>query len=214
MVQGNGSGGGGIRGNRYRLLGPRRNDVQGSEATGNAPKAGPVQSPVRPSPPHPGTAEPKPPVTNPPAATGAPNTAHTAPAKMRVLFVCIGNSCRSQMAEGFAKAYGADIVAARSAGLSPATTIATMTKQVLGEHNIRIDDHFPKGMEIAMREPADLVVNMSGHPLQLRGTRVIEWRVQDPIGMKESVYREVASQIESLVMRLILDLRNSAAGRR
>ncbi|MEQ1886588.1 MAG: hypothetical protein ABL967_16100 [Bryobacteraceae bacterium] len=197
------------------MLGPRRNDAKSNDRRDSATPpvpAGPVQSPLRTGPIFPGAAAPKAPVVNP--AAGAQGAPLTAPSKVRVLFVCIGNSCRSQMAEGFAKAYGADILSVRSAGLSPATIIAPLTKQVLGEHNIQIDDHFPKGMEIAMREPVDLVVNMSGHPLHLRGMRVIEWRVQDPIGLKESVYRAVASQIESLVMRLILDLRNSAAGRR
>ena len=84
-----------------------------------------------------------------------------------------------------------------------------LTKQVLAEHNVRIDDHFPKALDIAMREPADLIINMSGHPLQLPGAKIIDWRVQDPIGMNESVYRTVATQIEALVMRLILDLRNT-----
>jgi arsenate reductase len=193
MVQDDGSGGSGsgIRGNRYRLLGPRRND-------GKAPPAGPAANPA---------AQRVPPSPRQQAASAAK------PSKARVLFVCIGNSCRSQMAEGFAKTYGGDVIAARSAGLSPATMIAPMTKQVLGEHNVRIDDHFPKGLDIAMREPVDLVVNMSGHHLNLPGVNVIEWRVQDPIGMNEGVYRAVASQIEGLVMRLILDLRNNAAAR-
>src|SRR5579871_2557108 len=62
--------------------------------------------------------------------------------KKRVLFVCIGNSCRSQMAEGFARAYGSDIMDSQSAGLSPATVIAPLTRQVLGEKNVKIDDHF------------------------------------------------------------------------
>src|SRR5271165_2238746 len=68
-----------------------------------------------------------------------------APAKMRVLFVCIGNSCRSQMAEGFARAYGADVMAVQSAGLSPAVMVSPLTKTVLAERNIHIDDQFPKG---------------------------------------------------------------------
>src|SRR5437016_12534018 len=77
---------------------------------------------------------------------GPPRAARTprAPVKKRVLFVCIGNSCRSQMVEGFARAYGSDVMVARSAGLSPATVIAPLTRQVLAERNIRIDDHFPK----------------------------------------------------------------------
>jgi len=141
-----------------------------------------------------------------PAAAEKPATQ----AKKRVLFVCIGNSCRSQMAEAFARAYGSDIMDVQSAGVSPATIIAPLTKQVLGEKNLHIDDHFPKGMDIIAREPFDLIVNMSGVRLAIPGVRILDWAVQDPIGLSEQVYRTVAAQIEGLVMRLILDLRTSS----
>src|SRR5271156_244497 len=68
---------------------------------------------------HPATARPAPPSQG----------VSPAPEKKRVLFVCIGNSCRSQMAEAFARAYGSDVMVAQSAGLSPATTISAVTKQ-------------------------------------------------------------------------------------
>jgi arsenate reductase (thioredoxin) len=130
--------------------------------------------------------------------------------KKSVLFVCIGNSCRSQMAEGFARAYGSDIVIASSAGLAPATIIAPLTRQIMQERNVRLDGHFPKPLHIAGREPFDLIVNMSGHPLP-PGTsgRVVDWPVPDPIGKTQEFYRSVAARIEALVMRLILDLRTS-----
>ena len=121
--------------------------------------------------------------------------------------MCIGNSCRSQMAEAFARAYGSDVLEVRSAGLSPATLIAPLTKQVLAEHNLTIDDHFPKGMDFAATEHFDILVNMSGTPVSVPGARVFDWPVEDPIGKSEDVYRAVAGQIERLVMRLILDLR-------
>ncbi len=130
--------------------------------------------------------------------------------KKRVLFVCIGNSCRSQMAEGFARAYGGDILIAQSAGISPASIVQPLTKQVLAGRNIRIDDQFPKGMEILARERFDVIVNMSGEKLPLApGARVRDWPVRDPIGETEAVYKTVAEQIEGLVMRLILELRSS-----
>jgi arsenate reductase (thioredoxin) len=131
-----------------------------------------------------------------------------AAAKKRVLFVCIGNSCRSQMAEGFARAYGTDVMAVQSAGLSPAVEISPLTKSVLAEWNIRIDDQFPKGLETLFREPFDIIVNMSGTKLTATAPRTIDWPVPDPIGQKEEVYRAVASQIEDRVMRLILELRS------
>jgi arsenate reductase (thioredoxin) len=131
--------------------------------------------------------------------------------KKRVLFVCIGNSCRSQMAEAFARAYGSDILVAESAGVMPAVDIAPLTKQVLAERNLSIDGHFPKGLEIAGREPFDVVVNMSGYPVNLPNARLLTWPVRDPIGLPQSVYRSVVQQIEGLVMGLILSLRSGRA---
>jgi arsenate reductase (thioredoxin) len=136
-------------------------------------------------------------------AQGAP----AAPNKTRVLFLCIGNSCRSQMAEAFARAYGSDVMVAESAGLMPAGIIAPQTRQVLAERNLNIDGHYPKGLEIVAREPFDVVVNMSGVQVNLPDTRELMWPVRDPIGQPESVYQSVVQQIEGLVMGLILSLR-------
>jgi arsenate reductase len=130
--------------------------------------------------------------------------------KKRVLFVCIGNSCRSQMAEGFARAYGGDILIAQSAGMSPASIVQPLTKQVLAARNVRIDDQFPKGLEILSREQFDVIINMSGEKLPVApGVLVRDWPVRDPIGQSEQLYKTVAEQIEGLVMRLILELRSS-----
>ena len=129
--------------------------------------------------------------------------------RKRVLFVCIGNSCRSQMAEAFARAYGSDVLSAHSAGLSPAMIVAPLTRVVLEEKNIRSDGQFPKALKEMLREPYDVIVNISGEELPLTKSRVLEWTVRDPIGLREAVYRDVASQIEGLVMRLILELRSS-----
>ena len=132
-----------------------------------------------------------------------------AKAKKRILFVCIGNACRSQMAEAFARAYGSDILTVHSAGLAPAGSLPPLTRQTLSEKNISIDGQFPKGLESFGGEPFEVVVNMSGEPLPAAFgmARLIEWGVRDPIGESESVYRAVAAQIEGLVMRLIVELR-------
>jgi arsenate reductase len=131
--------------------------------------------------------------------------------KKSVLFVCIGNSCRSQMAEAFARAYGSDIMNVRSAGLAPASIVQALTRQVLTEKNIPSEGQFPKGLESVAAESFDVVVNISGEPLPSRpvARRSIEWRVRDPIGQSESLYRSVAAEIEALVMRLILELRGT-----
>jgi arsenate reductase (thioredoxin) len=142
------------------------------------------------------------------SATAAANTA-AAKKKLRVLFVCIGNACRSQMAEAFAKAYGSDILIVQSAGLAPAFSMPPLTRQTLSEKNIQSAGQFPKGLESVVWEPFEVVVNLSGEtlPAAFGAARVIEWNVRDPIGESESVYRAVAAQIEGLVMRLILELR-------
>jgi arsenate reductase len=156
---------------------------------------------------------------NPGAPGPAPLSGRSAPAasssnaarKLRVLFVCIGNSCRSQMAEAFAKAYGSDILEVSSAGLSPAAIIAPLTRQVLAMRHLNIEGQFPKDLEMVTRNtathPFDVVVNISGMPMHPLGHRQIDWKVQDPIGHPEAVHRAVADQLEGLVMRLILELR-------
>ena len=129
--------------------------------------------------------------------------------KKRILFVCIGNSCRSQMAEAYARAYGADIVDATSAGLSPASIIMPLTRKVLADRNISTTGQFPKGMETTAHQHYDVIVNMSGMPVNTRAARVLRWNVQDPVGHTEETYRNVAAEIEELVMRLIIEIRSA-----
>jgi arsenate reductase (thioredoxin) len=137
------------------------------------------------------------------AKTAAPKT------KKRVLFVCIGNACRSQMAEAFAKAYGSDVLIVQSAGLAPAFSMPPLTRQTLSEKNILSEGQFPKPLQAIAGEPFEVVVNLSGErlPPVFGAARIVDWNVRDPIGESEDVYRAVAAQIEGLVMRLVLELR-------
>jgi arsenate reductase (thioredoxin) len=129
----------------------------------------------------------------------------------RVLFVCIGNSCRSQMAEAFARAYGSDVLAPSSAGLSPASIVAPQTVAALREKNIRTEGQFPKDLDSVLEEPFDLIVNMSGFPLAVPGAQTVEWDVPDPIGKDDQFFRAIASRIENLTMRLILEFRRKSS---
>jgi arsenate reductase (thioredoxin) len=129
----------------------------------------------------------------------------------RVLFLCIGNSCRSQMAEGFAARYGRDVMHAVSAGLTPASIVQPLTKKVMEEKNINISHQYPK--DLASVDPAtfDIIVNMSGRKIPASDSIDIRnWRVKDPIGKEEEVYLTVRDQIEMQVMHLILELRRNA----
>ena len=130
----------------------------------------------------------------------------------RVLFLCIGNSCRSQMAEGFARRYGPDVMEAASAGFSPAGVIQPLTKQVMEAKNINIDEQFSKSLNSVPVRTFDLVVNISGKKLPVRLPMEIRtWDIADPIGCPEEVYVAVRDQIEMQVMLLILELRREAA---
>lgn len=125
-----------------------------------------------------------------------------------MLFLCIGNSCRSQMAEGFARAYGSDVLAAESAGLTPAMAVAPLTHKVMLEKNIDLGHKFPRSVD-SLTGRFDLVINMSGQPLPPEIQAAVEaWDVPDPIGESEKVYRQVRDQIEQRVMRLVLGMRS------
>ncbi len=135
-----------------------------------------------------------------------------APQKPRVLFVCIGNSCRSQMAEAFARSYGSDVLIPASAGLAPAIKIASDTMYAMAEKNLDLRDHFPKSIRQLGRSQFDLVVNISGTGLPPEVTvPIIEWDVEDPISLSYERHCEVRDVIERLVMNLVLDLRRKQA---
>jgi arsenate reductase len=130
--------------------------------------------------------------------------------KDRILFVCIGNACRSQMAEGFARRYGSDVMEASSAGLAHAVEIPIETLQVMEEKNIPLDGQFPKGLDDVEFGSFDMVVNMSGIPLPPYLTMAVrEWEVPDPVSKRIEYHRKVRDVIENLVMKLVLDLRRT-----
>jgi arsenate reductase (thioredoxin) len=129
----------------------------------------------------------------------------------KVLFLCVGNSCRSQMAEGFARKYGSDVMQPSSAGVAPAPVVQPLTKKVMEAKNINIDDQFPKDVDQVGVKHFDLIINMSGNkfpdgmPMEVR-----DWQVEDPIGRDEEVYVTVRDQLETQVMTLILELRRES----
>ena len=126
----------------------------------------------------------------------------------RVLFVCVGNACRSQMAEAFARVYGQDALVAASAGLTPAMAVMPDTVRAMAEKEIDMRDQFPKSIRHLRRSQFDLVVNMTGRPLPDDiGAPIEEWSVPDPVAMDYEDHCEVRDEIERLVMNLILKLR-------
>ena len=128
----------------------------------------------------------------------------------KVLFVCVGNSCRSQMAEAFARAYGRDVLEAQSAGLYPARSVSRMTLEVMAEKALDLKGQYPKGLSEIELHDFDLVVNMSGFmlPEEVKG-RVLHWEIPDPIGGKKETYRRVSADIEARIKDLIAALRGA-----
>ena len=117
------------------------------------------------------------------------------------------------MAEGFARAYGSDVLIAASAGLHPAARLADDTIQAMDEKRIDISEHFPKAIRHLGRATFDLVINMSGLPIPEKQTGAAEvraWDVNDPICLPYEDHCVVRDQIEGLVMTLILELRRTS----
>lgn len=112
------------------------------------------------------------------------------------------------MAEGFARAYGPDVLEVQSAGLAPALAVVAMTHHVMLEKNIDLGDCYPKEME-HVEGDLDLIINMSGHDLPVRsGAQMEVWDVRDPIGESDEVFRQVRDEIEQRVLELIERLRS------
>ncbi len=132
------------------------------------------------------------------------------PRKTKVLFVCVGNSCRSQMAEAFARNRHADVIEPSSAGISPLGRIADVTRQVMAELGYSLEGQHSKGLPANASEFDGLIVNMTGIPgaSLFPGARVVDWDVDDPFGEDLSVHRCIRDEIEQLVGSLANQLRN------
>jgi arsenate reductase (thioredoxin) len=131
----------------------------------------------------------------------------------RVLFVCIGNACRSPMAEAFANQYGGDVLSATSAGLAPLQKIPLETVAAMNEINVDVSRHVPRRYDPFEAVDCDLVINMAGYRLPgPPGKEVVQWQVKDPYQASAEAYRAVRNDLEQRVMRLILELRKRAKG--
>jgi protein-tyrosine-phosphatase len=132
--------------------------------------------------------------------------------RYRTLFVCIGNSCRSPMAEAIANARHADVIDGFSAGLGPAAIVQVLTFSCLRENGIDLDpEKKPQPLAKCDWASADLIVNMSGHgvlPVIPDYKRdILIWDIPDPIGQPMAVYRIARDLIDRQVDALADALR-------
>lgn len=131
--------------------------------------------------------------------------------KMKVLFVCIGNSCRSQMAESIARRTASDVIEPASAGLTPLGRIAELTAEVLREKGYDVEGQSSKPLRRDAAEFDGIIVNMTGIPggSLFAGARVEDWDVDDPFGGDITVHRRVRDEIERLIAGLAERLRGA-----
>jgi arsenate reductase len=137
----------------------------------------------------------------------------------KVMFLCTGNSCRSQMAEGFAKEYGKGIIEAYSAGLTPAG-VNPRAIAVMKEIGIDISTQTSKAIDEKLLKQMDVIVTLCGHaeamcPMTPPEIKKIHWPINDPVGAtgtEEEImnaFRKARDEIKGNIGRLINKLMGS-----
>jgi len=130
--------------------------------------------------------------------------------RLRVLFVCVGNACRSPMAEAISRYDATDVIEASSAGLYPLGYIAELTKQTLLKNGYPANGLTSDVLRKQAVEAADLIINMTGTASEeiFRGRENVEdWLVQDPFGADPETYQRVFEAIQRRVNQLAFSLR-------
>lgn len=133
--------------------------------------------------------------------------------KKRVLVLCTGNSCRSQMAEGFFKQYGKKKFDVVSAGINPAT-VNPLTIQVMKEIDINISEQRSKSATNFITEKFDYVITVCDNarqtcPVFASLHEKIHWDVEDPAAAQGSndeklrVFREARDTIKEHVLKFV-----------
>lgn len=129
--------------------------------------------------------------------------------KLRVLFVCLGNSCRSPMAEAIARQLAPDLWEVTSGGLTPLGYVASLTKETIEKNSFSAEGLSSKPIMHSHWQAVNLVINMSGfekHRVFDDPDKVEDWPVEDPFGAEPAVYQstfdDIRNRIEDLAARL------------
>ncbi|MGN9804921.1 arsenate reductase ArsC [Micromonospora sp. L32] len=132
--------------------------------------------------------------------------------KPSVLFVCVHNAGRSQMAAGWLRHLAGEAVEVRSAGSAPAETVNPAAVQAMREVGIDITDQTPKLLEYATAESSDVIVTMGcGDACPIfPGKRYEDWKLEDPAGKGVEAVRPIRDEIRSRVEQLLTELRRTA----
>jgi arsenate reductase (thioredoxin) len=125
-----------------------------------------------------------------------------------VLFVCVHNAGRSQMAAGFVRELSGGAVAVRSAGSLPADQVNPAAVAAMDELGIDISDQQPKVLTPDAVEASDVVVTMGCGDVcpVFPGTRYEDWVLEDPAGKDVAAVRPIRDEIRRRVERLLAEL--------
>ena len=125
----------------------------------------------------------------------------------KILFVCVENAGRSQMAEAFANKYRKNKVIVSSAGNKPADRINPVVVEAMKERGIDISQNRPKLLTFQMANDSDLIVTMGCNDQGICPgpffKPTIDWKLEDPKGKPIEKVREIRDEIEHLVQQLI-----------
>lgn len=125
-----------------------------------------------------------------------------------VLFVCVHNAGRSQMAAGWLRHLAGDLVEVRSAGSAPAEAVNPAVVAAMREVGIDITDQTPKRLDRQTAESADVIVTMGcGDACSVfPGKRYEDWKVDDPAGMGVEAVRPIRDEIRTRVEQLLTEI--------
>ncbi|MFJ8505642.1 arsenate reductase ArsC [Streptomyces avermitilis] len=125
-----------------------------------------------------------------------------------VLFVCVHNAGRSQMAAAFLTHLAGDRVEVRSAGSAPADTVNPAVVAAMAEAGIDISTEVPKVLTVEVVQASDVVITMGcGDACPVfPGKRYLDWRLPDPAGQGVDAVRPIRDEIEKRVRGLIEEI--------
>ena len=125
-----------------------------------------------------------------------------------VLFVCVHNAGRSQMAAGLVRLRSGGRVGVRSAGSGPGEVINPAVVEAMAEVGVDLSDAFPKALTDEAVRAADVVITMGcGDACPIYpGKRYEDWTLDDPAGQEIETVRRIRDEIDARVQRLVADL--------
>ncbi|CAN7375620.1 MULTISPECIES: arsenate reductase ArsC [Microbacterium] len=130
------------------------------------------------------------------------------PVKPSVLFVCVHNAGRSQMAAGFLRDIAGDRIDVRSAGSLPADQINPVAVEAMAELGVDITAESPKVLTTEAVQASDVVITMGcGDACPFfPGKRYEDWELDDPAGQGIDAVRPIRDDIRARIERLVADL--------